>query len=136
MPALQVREFPADLYEELKRYAETHRRSVAQQTIACVEKVIRADRNEFEIEPVHGEERRTRSRALDVMAPETLATNAEKKRRAVSCASQIRWAKSVSCDDIVRAVLECRDGRDFAIANAIEETSGSSADDQHAGIRR
>ena len=41
MPALQVRDFPQDLYDELRDYAALNHRSIAQQTIACVENEIR-----------------------------------------------------------------------------------------------
>ena len=37
MPALQVRDFPDDLYEKLKACAAMEHRSVAQQTVALVE---------------------------------------------------------------------------------------------------
>lgn len=37
MPALQVRDFPDDLYARLKESAAKNHRSIAQQTIACVE---------------------------------------------------------------------------------------------------
>ena len=37
MPALQVREFPEELYEELRAYAALHHRSMAQQTVAAVD---------------------------------------------------------------------------------------------------
>lgn len=37
MPALQVRDFPADLYEQLKTSSERNHRSMAQQTVAFVE---------------------------------------------------------------------------------------------------
>lgn len=40
MPALQVRDFPDDLYEELKERAREEHRSIAQQTIACVEQAL------------------------------------------------------------------------------------------------
>ena len=43
MPALQVRDFPANLYEELRAYAETNHRSIAQQTVACVERELRRE---------------------------------------------------------------------------------------------
>ena len=42
MPALQVREFPDDLYEQLKQYAASQHRSMAQQTIVAVEQMIEA----------------------------------------------------------------------------------------------
>lgn len=44
MPALQVREFPDELYEELRAYAARNHRSIAQQTVACVEREIRRSR--------------------------------------------------------------------------------------------
>ena len=44
MPALQVRDFPEELYEELRAYAEANHRSIAQQTIACVENELRRSR--------------------------------------------------------------------------------------------
>lgn len=42
MPALQVRDFPDDLYEQLKTYAASHHRSIAQQTIVAVEQMLKA----------------------------------------------------------------------------------------------
>ncbi|WP_314651620.1 argininosuccinate lyase [Slackia exigua] len=49
MPALQVREFPEDLYKKLKATAAHEHRSIAQQTIICVERVLR-DHGEEEIQ--------------------------------------------------------------------------------------
>lgn len=43
MPALQVRDFPENLYEKLKVCAEREHRSVAQQTIVAVERMLRSD---------------------------------------------------------------------------------------------
>jgi len=40
MPALQVREMPNQLYEQLKARAELEHRSLAQQTIACLEESL------------------------------------------------------------------------------------------------
>ena len=40
MPALQVRDFPATLYDELKEYAARNHRSIAQQTIIAVEEML------------------------------------------------------------------------------------------------
>lgn len=42
MPALQVRDFPATLYDELKECAARNHRSVAQQTIIAVEEMLAA----------------------------------------------------------------------------------------------
>ena len=41
MPALQVRDFPMELYGELKAYASQHHRSLAQQTIIAVDEMLR-----------------------------------------------------------------------------------------------
>ena len=40
MPALQVRDFPATLYDELKECAARNHRSIAQQTIIAVEGML------------------------------------------------------------------------------------------------
>ena len=40
MPALQVREFPAGLYEELREFAAANHRSMAQQTVYAVDAMI------------------------------------------------------------------------------------------------
>ncbi len=40
MPALQVRDFPQDLYDELKECAATEHRSLAQQTVHAVEEML------------------------------------------------------------------------------------------------
>lgn len=40
MTALQVRDFPTELYEELRAYASANHRSMAQQTIAAVAQMI------------------------------------------------------------------------------------------------
>ena len=42
MPALQGRDFPDDLYEQLKAYAASQHRSIAQQTIVAVEQMLEA----------------------------------------------------------------------------------------------
>ena len=43
MPALQVRDFPEELYQSLKTSAARHHRSVAQQTIVAVEEMVRRE---------------------------------------------------------------------------------------------
>lgn len=47
MPALQVRDFPEDLYEQLKVCAAREHRSIAQQTVAFVEQGIRQYRGDY-----------------------------------------------------------------------------------------
>lgn len=40
MPALQVRDFPEDTYQRLKEYAASQHRSIAQQTIVAVNRML------------------------------------------------------------------------------------------------
>ena len=40
MPALQVRDFPIELYEELREFAEQNHRSMSQQVVVAVEQMI------------------------------------------------------------------------------------------------
>jgi len=42
MPLLQVRDFPAELYERLSRVADTENRSVPQQTIVLLKNALAA----------------------------------------------------------------------------------------------
>lgn len=40
MPALQVRDFPEELYQELKDYSALNHRSMAQQTVFAIDQMI------------------------------------------------------------------------------------------------
>ena len=51
MPALQVRDFPEDLYEKLKEVAAREHRSVAQQTIVAVEAMVSGEYAHAKEEP-------------------------------------------------------------------------------------
>ena len=53
MPALQVRDFPQELYRELQVCAEQEHRSIAQQTVAIIEQYI-WDRKSKQLMPVYG----------------------------------------------------------------------------------
>ena len=57
MPAITVKNIPPKLYEELKTAAQTHRRSLNSEIIACLEHAFLARR-------VTPEERLNRARAL------------------------------------------------------------------------
>ena len=59
MPAITVKNIPPKLYEELKAAAQTHRRSLNSEIIACLE-------HAFLARLVAPEERLTRARALRV----------------------------------------------------------------------
>lgn len=70
MPALQVRDFPADLYEDLKRFAAREHRSMAQQTIKAVEDMLRRedvnthDANVIEFDSLAARQRRIEKRKI------------------------------------------------------------------------
>ena len=42
MPTITVKNIPNDLYEQLKRSAETHRRSINSEIIACIERAVQS----------------------------------------------------------------------------------------------
>jgi hypothetical protein len=48
MPALQVRDFPADLYEKLRESAKREHRSIAQQTIVAVDSFLNGSRSNMD----------------------------------------------------------------------------------------
>ena len=49
MPALQIREFPPDVYEELKTCAEEEHRSISQQALAIIEEFLAERKRQQEI---------------------------------------------------------------------------------------
>jgi plasmid stability protein len=42
MPTITVKNIPADIYEKLKKSAETSRRSINSEIIACIERSVRS----------------------------------------------------------------------------------------------
>ena len=70
MPALQVRDFPDDLYEQLKAYAASQHRSIAQQTIVAVEQMLEAAdaQHYWDGHDLHRLERRPRYSDFDTEA--------------------------------------------------------------------
>lgn len=46
MPALQVRDMPEDLYAKVRSLAETEHRSIAQQTIVALERMVNTENAE------------------------------------------------------------------------------------------
>jgi plasmid stability protein len=50
MPTITVKNIPDDIYEDLKRSATLHRRSINSEVVVCIEKAVRGHRlnpNEF-----------------------------------------------------------------------------------------
>lgn len=82
MPALQVRDFPDDLYEELKAYAERHRRSVAQQTVVAVETMLHAGQGVPEDDGLHiaSKPEPEGTRYLDISTEAEKALRREKRK--------------------------------------------------------
>ena len=135
MPALQVRDFPQDLYEELRDYAARNHRSIAQQTIACVESELKrmkavVDSGEPAV-PSNVREGAEQARFVDAfgwmhaLRAEMPAERKERMARRDSlrdCFSEVRnaWRGPIpSCDDIALMVRAERDGRaDGIIADA------------------
>lgn len=69
MPALQVRDFPQGLYQELKDYSALNYRSIAQQTIYAVEQMIHgADNNSTALESKQTPARLRAQKREDILA--------------------------------------------------------------------
>lgn len=114
MPALQVREFPEDLYEELRVYAAEHHRSMAQQTIAAVEQVVRGREG---VPSGAG-------RAMPfVSAPEREARMA-KRRGVFERAAARRAERKTVLPSPVDMLGHARDERDEDFSRLMEETGG------------
>jgi hypothetical protein len=142
MPALQVRDFPQELYDELRDFAARNHRSIAQQTIACVENDIRRSREratqgsaDFADVPVppamHGAAMQARAvdafgwaNAFRAESPEQLE---ERRARREALRGQLAalagcWkGQPPSCEEVARAVREGREDRADQIAMNVEQ---------------
>lgn len=108
MPALQVRDFPDDLYEDLKRYAASQHRSVAQQTIVAVEQML-ANANAshyWDGETLH---RMVRSSRL--IDSDTEAARAERIKKRKELFARIEANKASYPSDMPDAVEIVHEGR-------------------------
>ena len=142
MPALQVRDFPQDLYDELRDYAERNHRSIAQQTIACVESEIRRSRamEERGVENGYAEmsipaaihEAAMRARDVNPFgwtgafqvegeeAREARSAKWEELRKLFADLAE-HWNGPVpTCDELAQTVREFRDARTDGIAMNVE----------------
>jgi len=142
MPALQVRDFPQDLYDELREYAERNHRSIAQQTIACVESEIHRSKAMAEGKAESGSadiailpaihEAATRAREVDPFgwagafqvegeeAREARRAKWEELRKLFADLAE-RWNGSVpACDELAQAVRGERDARTDSIMMNVE----------------
>lgn len=137
MPALQVRDFPAALYGELKECAASNHRSIAQQTIIAIEEmlsaasVVSSDWRQSDLVPPSSyseEEGFSFSAGKNVIGRNEGYSAREarqaKRRRLFAEFDKICWKDSTfSTDDIVAMVREGRDelsDRDGSVSNLID----------------
>lgn len=87
MPALQVKDFPVDLYEELRACAQAEDRSIAQQTTRILREYLREYRKvggrvEFAVRPVDVTEAASASpRRAHRETEDEIAARIERRRR-------------------------------------------------------
>lgn len=116
MPALQVRDFPDELYEQLKAYAASQHRSVAQQTIVAVEQMLEAAdaQHYWDGRELHRLERRPRY--LDFDTEVERAARIE-KRKALFAEIEKLPKVEVPADfpDTVELIRQGREERDACI---------------------
>lgn len=146
MPALQVRDFPQELYDELRDCAARNHRSIAQQTIVCVEEEIRRSKavaaqkdagdssgNSMDVSvPPEVHEAAMRARAVDAFewanvfqieteeAREARRARWEELRKRFADLAQ-RWnAPAPTCEELSQMIREGRDERTDQIMANVE----------------
>lgn len=114
MPALQVRDFPQDLYERLKKYAASQHRSLSQQTIVAVQEMLDiADGIQPNV-PANTRYAGTVLRPKEnIYAPrqeteEEIARRIEKRRRLFEEIDRIPRKKSITDEELHAIVEESR----------------------------
>lgn len=116
MPALQVRDFPEDLYEKLKEVAAREHRSVAQQTIVAVEAMVSG-------EYAHAKEEPRRSLYLDFDTEAKRAARIKKRQElfesAKALAEECPQMSQLSADDIVKTIRDGREERSEHLFNLL-----------------
>ena len=125
MPALQVRDFPDELYERLRVFAAANHRSIAQQTISCVESTLSQCGQSSDVDiPPNVKDASRRARAVDPCASaletEPSAATHERlarRRAAFEAASAISWrGEKPTPDEIAHMVREERESRGGLLA--------------------
>ena len=140
MPALQVRDFPDDLYEQLRALSARNHRSIAQQTIACVEQFLKLSDSigsqsgevlNDSLIPANVKEASMRAAYVNPFAwfeskrvetEEAAAAREKKWRRLGSDAaalSQFWTGEAPSLADIAAIVREEREARDASILSSV-----------------
>ena len=120
MPALQVRDFPEDLYEKLKVLAAREHRSVAQQTIVAVEAMVSG-------ECVHAKEEPRRSLYLDFDTEAKRAARIKKRQELFESAKANPLVLPPDAPSPVDVIREAREERSGHIGEVLDEIMGRRA---------
>lgn len=116
MPALQVRDFPEDLYEQLKECAVREHRSIAQQTVAFVEQGIRQYQGDYYWD---GQTLHRPPQVLDFDTEEKRKARIEKRRALFAELDKLpRIEVPDDFPDTVELIHQMREERDQQIAEA------------------
>lgn len=120
MPALQVRDFPDELYEQLKDYAASQHRSIAQQTIVAVEQMLETSNvsHYWDGKALHRVVRQPRMYDFDTEAAR--AARIEKRKELFAEIEKIEWkGPKLTTDEIVELFHEGRRERDRQISDVL-----------------
>ncbi len=131
MPALQVRDFPAMLYDELKEYAARNHRSIAQQTVIAVEEMLEAAESTMQFDGLEERDRMQKfgrgempHRHLQQVWPRSRTVSEERirqRRQILANFDMIDWKGTPSTpEDIVAFVNEGRSERIERIMAAVD----------------
>lgn len=142
MPALQVRDFPDALYDQLKASAKEDHRSISQQTVAAVEQFLALRQREsdrdavsvFEIPPnVRAASERVRSvdpfnpflgTGLEIEPEEVIEARKEKRRRLRKHIAELseKWQGPMpTAEEVAQMIREDRDRRSDDVLSQMEE---------------
>ncbi|WP_304427233.1 argininosuccinate lyase [uncultured Adlercreutzia sp.] len=129
MPAVQVRDFPQPLYEELKSYASQRHRSIAQQVIIAVERMLDQPQADPRLDaegclsgaPL-GRVPLTDSSLITTESADARKASRRRRKEAFANFDALQWrAPELAADDIVAMVREGREERsDRIIAQALD----------------
>ena len=117
MPALQVRDFPEDLYEKLKEVAAREHRSVAQQTIVAVEAMVSGEYALAKEDP-------RRSHYLDFDTEAKRAVRIKKRQELFESAKAHPLVLPPDAPSPVDVIREAREERSKHIGDVLDEIMG------------
>lgn len=118
MPALQVRDFPEDLYERLRALAELEHRSIAQQTVALVEEGLNRRMGYYWDGKALHRIGRTPT-VVDFDTASARAARIEKRKAIFAEIENIEWrGPKPTAEEIVATIREGREERDERILQA------------------